>query len=321
MRIRFRLAKDVAMLPLHGFLTLTRWLPEGLIRLLLSGIGALGKLVYFVPGNHMRRTSRNMAHVCGRDDPRRMYFDLVDNFVRLLNAYSQLVRYGGERVARSFRLDEHARRVAADVKARYGHGIIVVPHCVGSVLGAAGFGRTFPSIVLLRESRNRLRSDIMKQYFERLGPRILYARRTDASTLTRGILKALREKKFVVGTTDLIRRTEDSVPVRVFGEEVWVAGWPVRFSARRGTPIVPGYVRIDDEGILLQLGEPFVAEADPAAASQRWAAYFEENFKKHPSDWIFQFDKRWAAVLAAAAGAGHREEDAAGDGLGVGNGR
>jgi len=301
MRIPFSRVKDAAMLPLHGFLTLARWMPEWLTRGVFVGVGALGKLAYFLPGSHMRKVSRNLAVLSGRDDPRRIYFDLVDNVVRLLVLYSRLLQGGGEQVARSFRLAPEAVKTCDQLKAKYGHAIFVVPHCVGSVLSAAGFGHTFPAVVLLRESRSVVRSSILKQYLERLGPRILYARRTDRSTLTRGILKALHDKMFVVGTTDLIRRKSDSVPVTVFGQQVWVAGWPVRFSARRQTPIVPAYVRMDDSGITLDVGVPYIAGDDELSASQEWADYFEECFKRHPSDWIFQFDKRWAAVLAAAA--------------------
>lgn len=143
---------------------------------------------------------------------------------------------------------------------------------------------------------------LMRRYFDKLGPELLYVRHTEPSVVARGILRALHEKKFVIGTTDLTRNGADTVEVKFFGQPVPLPAWPARFSARRKIPILPGYIRISGGRIVLSCDEPYI-EPDTVAATQRWAAYFEKSIREAPADWPFMLDKRWSGVIAKAASA------------------
>ena len=118
--------------------------------------------------------------------------------------------------------------------------------------------------------------------------------------MARAILRALHEKKFVIGTTDLARNGPDTVEVKFFGQAVPLPAWPARFSARRKIPILPGYIRVSGGRIVLSCDEPYI-EQDAVAATQRWAAYFEKSIRESPADWVFMLDKHWSSVIAKAA--------------------
>lgn len=296
MRIKFRRVKDLAAWPIHAVLRM----PEWIARPAFGSVGLAAKSYYFVPGSHARRTARNFCALIGRSDPRAMYFEMVSKAVRAGTLFGRLIRDGRDAVAGELDMGGDVLSICDDLRSEGRGAIFVVPHCVGSVLSTAGFAKRYPTVVLLRESRNPQRSGILKQYLEKLGAEIFYVRRTEPTTVARGILRALHERKFIIGTTDLLRKNEDSAEVKIFGQSIRMVAWPARFGIRRGAPLVPTYVRVDGGRIALELAPPFLGK-DVESATQRWAAHFEEWFRQHPSDWIFMYDKRWAKVIADAA--------------------
>ena len=302
MRIRFRHIKDVAIHPTHWLISAGGRLPESLRQPYFRSFGLLGKAYYFTPWNHARRTMDSFCRMTGRSDSRDIYFRMVDNLLFAASAFSRLMSDGTDSVVNMVTFDEPSAVRAEAVRAKYGAGILVVPHCAASVLSAAGFGRRYPALVLVRESRSVRRQLVMRRYFDKLGQELLFVRHTDPSAVARGILRALHEKKFVIGTTDLARNGADTVEVKFFGQPVTLPAWPARFSARRKIPILPGYIRVSGGRIVLSCDEPFI-EPDAVAATQRWAAYFEKSIRESPADWVFMLDKRWSSVIAKAASA------------------
>ena len=302
MRIRFRRVKDVTIRPAHWLVRAGTLLPEWLQRPYFKSFGLLGKAYYFTPYNHARRTVRNFCRMTGRSDSQQVYFQIVDNILFAASAFGRLMSDGTDAVAELVTFDEPSVARTEAVRAKYGAGIMLVPHCAASVLAAAGFGRRFPTLVLVRESRSMSRQLLMRRYFDKLGPELLFVRHTDPAVVARAILRALHEKKFVIGTTDLARETADTVKVEFFGQTVPLPGWPARFSARRKIPILPGYVRVSGGRIVLSCDEPYI-EPDTVVATQRWAAYFEKSIRESPADWVFMLDKHWSSVIAKAASA------------------
>jgi lauroyl/myristoyl acyltransferase len=254
-----------------------------------------------VPGSHVRKVVNNYCAVIGRDDPARVFAESVDKIVRVANLYGDLMRHGPERMAGLVRIDETSLERCEKVRAGCGGGIIVLPHCIGSVPVAVGFARRFPSLLLVTESRSATSNKLMCDCFDRMCAEVTYVRRTDPATAARSILRALHEGKFVIGTTDILRRTRDSVEVRMFGRPAHLPAWAARFSSRRNAPIIPGFVRMEGDLMCPVVGEPYIAQ-DIRDATQRWAAFFEENFRKYPSEWLFLYEKRWAKLLAEARG-------------------
>ena len=302
MGFHFRQFKDLAILPLNGLVKMATYLPEWAGRSLAGSFGLLFKSLYFVPGNHLRRTAENLCRVIGNPDPRTMYFQIADKMASAAVLYGTALRHGSDVVADLTTMDEVSYARCREVLETRGSGMAVTTHCVGSVLAGPFFGREFPSRMLMRESKSETRARISRQYFERLGMNSIYARRADPVSLARGILRAFKEGALVVGTADLARRTEDTVQVEVFGQPVWLPAWPSRFAARRDVPILPLYVRVEGERIVMTVDEPF-DEKDLVVSTQRWASSFEQSIRAHPADWVFMFDKHWSRIIAAAAAA------------------
>ena len=306
MRIRFRRVKDVAVHPAHWLIRAGRLLPERLQPLYFKSFGILGKACYFTPCSHARRTVGNFCRVTGRSDPRRIYFQIVDNLLFAASGFGRLMFDGTDAVAEMVTFDEAGAARLEAARAQYGAAILVVPHCAGSVLSAAGFARRFPTLVLVRESRSPRRARLLRRYFEKLGSELLFVRRADPAIVARTILRALHEKKFVIGTTDLAKNAPDTVEVKFFGQGVPLPAWPARFSARRKIPIIPAYIRLSGGRIVASCDEPYI-EQDVAVATQRWAAYFEKSIRESPADWVFMLDKHWSSVIAKAAAAARVE--------------
>ncbi len=302
MGLHFRRIKDLAILPLNGLVEMAIYLPEWAGRGLAASFGLFFKSLYSVPGNHLRRTAENLCRVIGHPDPRGMFFEAADKLTSAAVLYGTALRHGPEVVANLTTMDEVSYARCQKVLDTRGSGMAVTTHCAGSVLAAPFFGREFPSRMLMRESKSETRARISRQYFEKLGMNAIYARRADPVSLARGILRAFKEGALVVGTADLARRTEDTIQVEVFGQPVWLPAWPSRFAARRDVPILPLYVRIEDERIHMSVDEPF-DEKDLAVSTQRWASSFEQSIRRHPADWVFMFDKHWSRIIAAAAAA------------------
>ena len=300
MRVSFRTVKDVGVLPVHLFIKSLPYFPEIVQR---TATGILVKLVgsyYYFPASHVRRTVNDLCAIIGRSDPLWITQTLFENVGIVARLLGKLLHEGSESVSRHIEFEEGTLQRIEGIREKYGGGIFVVPHCTGSVLSVALVGRILPVVVMVRESKSERRRRLTREYFDKLAPETIEVRRTPPATIARRILRALKEKKLIIGTTDLIRRKEDTVEVKIFGRPAWLPGWPARFAARRNVPIVPGYVYMRDGRLVLTCDEPYF-EKDLALSTQRWADYFERAIRRWPEDWPFMFEKRWARLIAAAA--------------------
>ena len=300
MRVHFRHVKDISAVPLHLLIKTSAYLPASARSALFGGLGLLAKAYYYAPHSHMRRTLANLCAVIGRTDGRAIWFEMVDSVMRAASGFGRLLRYGPDAMAGLCAFDEGTLAALRKAWQARGGAIFVVPHCVGSVLSAARFAKEFPTVVLVRESHSGRRARMMARYFDGLGAELIFVRRSTPTTVTRQVIRALKEKKLVIGTTDITRQRPDTISAEMFGQRVWLPAWPARFAARRKVPIVAGYIRMVSGQLIMVTDEPYL-EDDLAASTQRWADFFERSIREHPADWLFMFEKRWSRILAAAA--------------------
>ena len=300
MRVHFRHVKDISAVPLHLLIKTSAYLPASARSALFGGLGLLAKAYYYAPHSHMRRTLANLCAVIGRTDGRAIWFEMVDNVMQAASGFGRLLRYGPDAVTGMCAFDDGTLAVLRKAWQARGGAILVVPHCVGSVLSAARFAREFPTVVLVRESRSVRRARLTGRYLEGLGAELIFVRLNEPTTVTRQVIRALKEKKLVIGTTDLARRRPDTIGAEMFGQRVWLPAWPARFAARRKVPIVAAYVWMVNGQLMIVTDEPYL-EDDLVASTQRWAGFFERSIREYPADWIFMFEKRWSHILAAAA--------------------
>jgi lauroyl/myristoyl acyltransferase len=298
--MRFRTVKDAIARPLHRFGHLLAGTPRSLGQAVLSPIGAAAKAAYFVPGGHLSRTVGNFCRVTGRTDPWPVYDRMVDNILSALLHFARLHRHGRSELLAQITIapavEAGMQRLRQDGKG----GIIVVPHCIGAVLSSAKLSTVCPTVLLVKEPRDPGRCELMLDYVRKIGPEYILARHTPPATIMRQIVRALHDGKIVVGTTDLVNAGDDSVETQIFGRRIFSPGWPARLSARFNAPILPGYIHMDGQQIIL-LGDESFLEEDINRGTQIWASSFEKYFRQYPSDWAFMLDKNWARVLANAA--------------------
>jgi len=152
--------------------------------------------------------------------------------------------------------------------------MILVPHCVGAVLSSAALSNFCPTTLLLREPRSPARCQLMLEYVQKLGPKYILSRNTPPATVTRNIVRSLREGQVVVGTTDVVTRGADTV--------------------------VPGFIRMDGPQITLFAAEGY-HEEDIEKSTQHWISNFEHRLRRYPSDWAFMLDKHWGRVFSGAS--------------------
>ena len=300
MRIRFRVVKDIAAPVLDTLFRVLSVFPFCLTRGLVWCFGLLGKAYYFLPGSHVRRVSRDVCVLTGRSDPRALWGGVVDRLLVAALGFCRLMREGGDAVAAMTEFEGQSLARCRRAHEQYAGAIGLVPHNAGAVLGGARFSREFSSVMLVRESKSPRRGRILAKYIGRLGPELVFVRRTDPKSVARAIIDALRKGRLIMGTTDLARRQEDTVEVAIFGQRVWMPAWPARFAKRRSVPIIPCYIRIVGPRIVLWCGDAYLVN-DVIEGTQQWATALEKNVLEHPEDWPFMYDKRWARVLAAAA--------------------
>jgi lauroyl/myristoyl acyltransferase len=298
--MQFRAVKDSVAQPLHRFGSLVARLPIGMGSSVFGGLGAMARAGYFLPGSHMSRAVGNFCRVTGRTDPWPVYSRMVDNIQATFLHFARLHRYGPAELVEHTVLDP-AMEAECRRLAGLGRGLIVlVPHCAGAALSSARLNQFWPTVLLVREPRQPDRCQLMLDYLRKLGPEYILARNTPPATVMRQMVRALRENKMVVGTTDLVHSGPETIETQIFGQRIHSPGWPARLSERLGAPIVPGYIHMDGRQIRL-LSDVGYVEPDIERSTQRWVDSFERFFRQYPSDWLFMLDKNWSRILADAA--------------------
>lgn len=297
--MHFRSIKDLIAQPLHGI----AGLPEPVTRGAMAAFGALARAIYFVPGSHVRRTVTQFGVVTGRSDPWRIYSGMVRNLQQAGLHFARLKRSGRAPLVARTIIDKTLEREYARF-GRGAHGLMfLVPHCAGAVLSSAGLQEFCPTVLLVREPKSAARQELMMEYVAKLGPEYILSRNASPGTVMRHIMRSLRDAKVIVGTTDVITPSADTVETSAFGQRVHSPAWPARIAARLNVPIVPGFIKMEGGQIRMIAAEGYV-ESDVEKSTQRWMSSFERFFRQYPSDWVFMLDKRWARVFAAAAAAG-----------------
>ena len=275
------------------------------------GYGALRGLlwlIYFFPSSHVRKTAGNFAPAVGQDNPRRLYAGFVDGITRTAYRMELLAQGRGDEIDALLQIPEQDRleRLVADS----GGALLLMPHCHGSLLMVRGLAERYPLLFLIRAPKDDARAAMQRRFFDQIRCEVVDVRRSTEATVARTVLRSLRKGKIVIGAVDRIRKapsedepvskTEDNVRVTVFGQAAGFVGWPARFAAKAGVPILPGMVEHTDDAIKLHLGEPITA-GEIQATTQSWVIALEGFFNRFPFDWIFVYDKHWARLLEARA--------------------
>ena len=300
MKMHFRSVKNSIAQPLHRLGYLVAGLPPGAGRCIMGCIGNAVRAGYFLPGSHLRRTVENFCRVAGRSDPWPVFSRMIRNVEHAGLHFASLYRHGRSELLAQTTIDPFVETEIGRLRNGKQGIIILVPHCAGAVLSSARLNTLCPTVLLVREPKDPKRCQLLLQYLQKLGPEFILTRNMPAAVVIRNILRALRDGKAVVGTTDLVKPEADTIETVVFDQRIHSPGWPARLSERFNAPILPGYIHMQGRQITL-FGDDSYQEQDIQKATQRWVSSFEKRFRQYPSDWVFMLDKNWARILAAAS--------------------
>jgi lauroyl/myristoyl acyltransferase len=292
--------KEAGVYVVHALLRRTDTTPDRIYLAVIELAGALLKAFYYFPVNPWRRSCTDIVRL-GADAPsgKAVYDGLVDKLQETARLFFILLRQGSETARLRMGFDAATTGRIENLRQEYHGGFILLPHCVGGVLSATFFARAVPTVIISKGPPSAKRAQVQREFIEMLGVDLLVIDNVAKSTVARRILRVLKAGKFIVATTDLMKKTDDTIESKLFGQTVHLPSWPARFSAKTGRPILSGYVSVRGENLEIRTSDPFI-EKDLTAATWRWAAEFERDILADPSDWAFLFDLRWGKLLREA---------------------
>lgn len=281
--------------------------PAPLRRMAYGVFGGILWVAYALPGNLVRPTMTALARHADRASSTGMFRGFVRKFIAGTDMTEQ-VRHGfGTTLDGALTIPDKER---LDAYVANGGLFLALPHLHASLAMTRCLAQSYDILAVVSLTRNANRAEAQKALYAQVDGDFLDARNEEPAKVARSILKALKAGKVVVGTVDRIQnapetafdKENDVVRVEAFGQPVGYGGWPTRFAAKAGAPLVPAMVTQNaDGGISLVLGNAAVPTGDVQEATQVWVSELERLVKTHPEEWAFSLDKHWSRVLLADA--------------------
>jgi lauroyl/myristoyl acyltransferase len=271
---------------------------------------ALARLLHAVPA--LRRTvRRRMAALLGADavpaDAVRRYFEHVAD----LAVFSLLtMRHGfaGAGLAAQFELEESTERLRRPWAEGRG-ALMVAPHLVCHELASARGNMLVPTTALIRHSSDPQHEARKVRWYQATGMEIVYRPNGAGSELREVVaaVAALRAKKLLGITPDLLQDPGKGVEVAFFGRKAWLPPGPAYLASRTGACLVPSFFWHDGARYRLTCEAPIEvpASGDREAVTrdmmQEWCRLFEQFLRRHPDMWLFWLDKRWGQWIESTS--------------------
>jgi lauroyl/myristoyl acyltransferase len=204
-----------------------------------------------------------------------------------------------------FLFDESIANLDRAVAA--GRGVILAaPHDFCHEIAAAAIHRRHRVTALVRESKSAAREAMKQRWYAATGLNtIRRPRHASAVADIRAYLRLLRDGRVFAITPDLLAAPGHGVPVRAFGREIHLAPGFAVLALRTGASVVVVEGEYPPGNLRLHFSEPVTVTAgddkDVAiqSAVQRFWSSLEGSLRRHPENWMFWLDKRWARALHA----------------------
>lgn len=304
MKASFTKFKDRIWFVLNGGMRRLAKAPDRVQDVGFGLVAGIMKTAYLLPGNPLPGASAAFGALIGQPSPRRVYRGFVRQFI-LGQRRMEMLRVGRtDEIDRMLRIPDDPR---LDALVKAGKGVVLVmPHCHASMVMVRALAARYPVLALVRATANETRAAIQLEYYANLGCDVLDVRRNSDAAVARAVLKALTKGKIVTGVVDAIREApdeaqpvdkgRDAVRATAFGRPVGAVGWPARFAARAGAPILPVMVEQSPDAMTLRSADPIEA-TDIVTTTQGWVSALERLILQYPYDWLFVYDKHWVGVL------------------------
>lgn len=191
-------------------------------------------------------------------------------------------------------VDGQGTSLLADVN-REGKGVLLLSGHIGNWELLAGWVRAmeFPLDVVVKPMRNPLADSLYNARRRDLDVGIIHTQ-----VATRGIVQALRQKRFVAILMDQYAG-EEGVEVEFFGRKVATPRGPAVLALKFNCPILTGVmIRLPDGRFRVEADEPLHYAAtgnekdDVIAITQAVTTRIENHIRRHPDQWLWTH-RRW----------------------------
>jgi len=178
-------------------------------------------------------------------------------------------------------------------------GAVVVAGHFGSweLMGAATRQRGYPIDFLVGEQHNLLVDNLMNKYRQLMGIGII-----KMGVATRGVIKALRNNRFVAMLSDQ-HAGNDGAVVDFFDHPASTPKGPAAFALKTGAPIIMAFIIRKNNGrqrIILeepiQIEESNNKEEDIKKLTQAYTSLLEDYIRKYPDHWFWPH-RRWRNTI------------------------
>lgn len=285
---------------------LIRHTPVSIALLPARLVVAVFRLAYRWPGNRLREACESLAHLmpggAKQPAPRQIYTRFLDNALGIIKDFFVLYRQGAGAVLTRIDMQPGDIETINRLLAAHGGIVLAVPHNVGSACAALRIGHCFDMLLVAKNSPTTERTRIALDFYERMRLSVLMVRGGNRFELSRVLFKVLRQGKLVAATLDNIDSSGKEVRVRMFNQEVGLAGWAAKIAAKMRIPIVPAWFQSSGRQLRVIIGKPLLTD-DIQVAVQHYAGFFEHQILADPASWAYLADKHWRTILAAAASA------------------
>lgn len=275
-----------------------RLLPASWLRPVPKAAAVAMKILYWAPGNPLRRVCRDVSILCARAGhdwtPFRIYAGVIGQLEFAASGYLRLFSEGPDYVRELVDTPPEIRFEWTDLCRRHGGLVIAAPHNACSVLAAVWFSKELSALILSRRYRSGRRRSLYSAFFERIEAHPVHPVEDEELCLS-----SLRQGGIIVEALDKIHRGSDGVRVTMFGRPVRVPPWAPTWAAEGCVPMLPCYLTVVRGRIKPIVGRATVS-GDPGALAQASMTFFEEQILSDPASWTFMLDKRWRRLIREA---------------------
>lgn len=190
---------------------------------------------------------------------------------------------------------DHPERLQAALAE--GHGVVGLTAHIGNWewLGAGLALYGFPTTTIAKRQPNDQVTRILNEYRKLAGLDVFHSGGSDII----GAARAMKRKKILGFLTDKDGDV-DGVPVMFLGRLSSAVEGPAVFARRFHAPIVPLFIRRNDDGIghVICVGEPYHyidtgdARKDTDREMQKMTTVMETFIREHPTQWLW-IQRRW----------------------------
>jgi len=252
-----------------------------------------------------RKVLANMRLALGGDVPEeaaRLYFEHAGWF--LANALATF-HHGVDRTPVIGDVDLGPTVSVLDEAMAEGRGVVLAsPHWSGHELIGGVIARRHPMVMLVRQVSAAERAARKLHWYRALGAQtVVRPEHASAINDAAAYLKALKQRKVLGITPDLLASPGQGVGVSLFGRSARVHGGAFAFSIATGAPLIRFYLTWQPDGKVTLTFEkaplPVGASRDAAvqAGAQDWFRWFEHRLRISPENWLFWLDRRWSRFL------------------------